>query len=124
MSNLQWTSNNSNNNNYSVAMDLNESLVKFSNFNQNMEYNRIITDNLLNEKKSFKRGYEINMKIKEDHNNPVLFWTEGNDTTEFIMQRMQRVYSKYPVVGDYEVNPDIFDSNILKIIKFSIEDED
>lgn len=28
------------------------------------------------------------------------------------------------IVGDYEVNPSIFEPEILKIIKYSIEDED
>lgn len=30
----------------------------------------------------------------------------------------------YPIVGDYEVNPEIFDADILEIVKFSIEDEE
>jgi len=41
-----------------------------------------------------------------------------------IEKAMKEAYKDYPLVGDYEVNAQIFESNILKIIKLSVEDED
>lgn len=46
------------------------------------------------------------------------------DCQKCVEKEMKRIYSKYPLVGDYEANSDIFKPEIQELIKFSIEDED
>ncbi|WP_291636664.1 hypothetical protein [Clostridium sp.] len=41
-----------------------------------------------------------------------------------VEKAMGKAYKGYPLVGDYEVNPEIFDSKIRKLVRYSIEDED
>lgn len=41
-----------------------------------------------------------------------------------IEKQMKEIYSKYPIVGDYEIEPKIFDPEIQELIKYSIEDEE
>jgi hypothetical protein len=41
-----------------------------------------------------------------------------------VERQMHEVYKDYPIIGDYDINPEIFEPEILELIKYSIEDED
>jgi hypothetical protein len=49
---------------------------------------------------------------------------DSKNRISILEKKMKFAYEDYNIIGDYEVNADIFDEEVLEFIKFSMEDED
>ncbi|MCM0648617.1 hypothetical protein NBE98_09550 [Clostridium swellfunianum] len=64
------------------------------------------------------------MKTNKITNHSV--WNQGDDVTVFIKAKMDRVYSKYPIVGNYtyQIDERVLNPRIIELMKLSEEDEE
>lgn len=100
----------------------------FAKYINNRVYDFLFMDKLLNNQKQHIHSKRRNLRFGEESSMKdeylEVMWKEGDDIIPLIERKMLKEYSSYPLIGNYEVNPKIFNSDIADIIRFSIEDEE
>lgn len=100
----------------------------FTKYIRNSVYNMFTMDKLLkcneqhihNIRKNIVNYGELSMKDEYFE----VVWKEGDNNLEFIKRKMLKEYSHYPFAGNYEIDPDILDPELLELICLNLDKEE